>query len=127
MEQHIEKAIKSKEKITIFGDYDADGVCSTAILSETLNTLKSKPSVYIPNRNKEGYGLNLKAVKEAISEGTTLIITVDCGMSDFEEIKLANSLGVDVIIVDHHELSGKLPQAFSIVNPFVKKSQTSPL
>lgn len=117
-------AIKHKEKITIFGDYDADGVCGTAILSETLNVLGANPDIYIPDRNKEGYGLNLKAVKEIASQKNQpacrqagLIITIDCGITDFEEVKLANKLGVDVIIVDHHEVPDKIPHAFSIVNP----------
>ncbi len=115
--ERIEKALKNKEKITIFGDYDADGVCGTAILSETLNALGINPDTYIPDRNKEGYGLNLKAVKEVAAKKTDLIITTDCGITDCEEIKLANKLGMDVIIADHHEVSGKVPSAISIVNP----------
>ena len=115
--ERIEKALKNKEKITIFGDYDADGVCGTAILSETLNALGINPDTYIPNRNKEGYGLNLKAVKEVAAKKTDLIITIDCGITDFEEIKLANKLGMDVVIVDHHEVPNKIPSAVSIINP----------
>lgn len=113
----IQKALKNKEKITIFGDYDADGVCGTAILSEALNILGAKPNIYIPDRNKEGNGLNLNAVKEVAAKKTNLIITVDCGSSDFEEVKLANKLGMNVIIVDHHEVTDKLPTAFCVVNP----------
>lgn len=115
--ERIEKALKNKEKITIFGDYDADGVCGTAILSETLNALGINPDTYIPDRNKEGYGLNLKAVKEVAAKKTGLIITIDCGITDVEEIKLANKLGIDVIVVDHHEVPDKVPLAVSIVNP----------
>jgi single-stranded-DNA-specific exonuclease len=111
------EALKNKEKITIFGDYDADGVCGTAILSETLNVLGVNPDTYIPNRNKEGYGLNLKAVKEVAAKETNLIITIDCGITDFEEVKLANKLGMDVIIIDHHKVPDKVPSAVSIVNP----------
>ena len=113
----IEKALKNKEKITIFGDYDADGVCGTAILSEILNALGTNPDIYIPNRNKDGYGLNLNAVKEAAANGTNLIITIDCGVTDFEEIKLANKLKMEVIILDHHEMQEKIPPALVIVDP----------
>ena len=113
----IKKALKNKEKITIFGDYDADGVCGTAILSEILNALGTNPGIFIPNRNKEGYGLNLNAVKKAAANGTNLIITIDCGVTDFEEIKLANKLKMEVIIFDHHEMQEKIPPALVIVDP----------
>jgi single-stranded-DNA-specific exonuclease len=113
----ILKATKNQERITVFGDYDADGVCGAAILRETLKALGNDPRIYIPDRNKEGYGLNLKAVEEVASNKTNLIITIDCGITDFEEVKLANKLGMDVIIVDHHEVPDKLPHAFAIVNP----------
>jgi len=113
----IKKALKNKEKITIFGDYDADGVCGTAILSEILNSLGTNPGIFIPNRNKEGYGLNLNAVKKAAANGTNLIITIDCGVTDFEEIKLANKLKMEVIIFDHHEMQEKIPPALVIVDP----------
>ena len=115
--KRIKKALANKEKITIFGDYDADGVCGTAILVETIKALGTEPSIYIPDRDKEGYGLNLKAVKEVASRGTKLIITIDCGITDFEEIELANSLGVDVVIVDHHEAPEKVPNAVAFIDP----------
>jgi len=115
--ERIEKALKRKEKITIFGDYDADGVCGTAILRETLKALGANPNIYIPDRNKEGCGLNFKAVKEIATKGTNLIITIDCGSADFEEVKLANKLKMDVVIVDHHEMPKKAPLAVTIVNP----------
>ncbi len=113
----ILKATKNQERITVFGDYDADGVCGTAILSDVLKALGVAPGIYIPDRNKEGYGLNLKAVEEVASNKTDLIITIDCGITDFEEVKLANKLGMDVIIADHHEVPDKIPHAFAIVNP----------
>ena len=118
--ERITKALKNKEKITIFGDYDADGVCGTAILSETLKALGADPDIYIPDRNKEGYGLNLEAVKEVAAKKTNLIITIDCGITDFEEIKLANKLGMDVVVVDHHKVHDKIPTAVAIVNPCQK-------
>ena len=118
--ERIDRALKNKEKITIFGDYDADGVCGTAILSETLKVLGADSDIYIPDRNKEGYGMNLKAVKEVAARKTNLIITIDCGITDFEEVKLANKLGVDVVVVDHHDVPEKVPSAVSIVNPCQK-------
>jgi len=115
--KRIERAAKNKEKVAIFADYDADGVCGATILTEILKVFKINPDIYIPDRNKEGYGLNLKAVERTAKKGTNLIITIDCGVTDFDEIKLANKLGVDVIIIDHHEIPKKLPSAFAIINP----------
>jgi single-stranded-DNA-specific exonuclease len=115
--KRIEKASKNKEKVAIFADYDADGVCGATILTEILKIFKIKPEIYIPDRNREGYGLNLKSIKDAAEKKVGLIITIDCGVTDFEEIKLANKLGMDVIIVDHHEIPKKLPPALAIINP----------
>lgn len=119
--KRIFKAIKNKEKIAIFGDYDADGVCGTVILKTILEALGAKLSgVFIPNRMIEGYGLNNEAVKKAASQKTDLIITIDCGITDFGEIKLANSLGIEVIITDHHLVGQKVPAAKIIIDPFQK-------
>lgn len=115
--QRIERAAQNKEKVAIFADYDADGVCGATLLTEILKIFKINPDVYIPDRNREGYGLNLNAIKEISKKGVKLVITVDCGMSDFEEVKLANKLGMDVIIIDHHEVLEKLPSAFAVINP----------
>lgn len=115
--KRIEKARKNKEKVAIFADYDADGICGAVLLTEVLKIFKIKPEVYIPDRNKEGYGLNLDVVEELGRKGTGLILTIDCGMSDFEEVKLANKLGIDVILIDHHEIPNKIPLAFAIINP----------
>ncbi len=130
----IEKAVKGKQKIAIFGDYDADGVCASALLYEFLKFLGSEPSVYIPHREKEGYGLNIKAIEKLNKEGVKLILTCDCGIRDIEEIKKANNLGIDIIVTDHHipknmgqetrnkrqEVKNKkevLPDAYAILNP----------
>jgi len=104
--------IKKAKKITIFGDYDADGVTGAALLKSVF----SKANVYIPDRHKEGYGLNLKAIKQ-LKNKTDLIITIDCGISDFKEIELASKMGIDVIITDHHHVPEKLPNAYAILNP----------
>ena len=119
--KRINKAIKNKEKITIYGDFDADGVCSSAIMYLAFKELNHKNiDVYIPDREKENHGLNEKSVKKLAKNGTKLIITVDCASTDLKEVDLANSLGVDVIITDHHEVGQKLPKAIAIINPWQK-------
>lgn len=114
------KAIKRQERIAIFGDYDADGVCGAAVLTSLFNLFDLEPEVYIPGRVKEGYGLNVKAVQQLADRDVKLIITVDCGVTDFEEIDLANSLGIEVVVTDHHYLEGRLPSALVVVNPWQK-------
>jgi len=115
--KRIKQAIKNKEKITIYGDFDADGVCSAAIMYFIFKELGHKKiSVYIPDREKENHGLNQKSVKELAQGGTKLIITVDCASTDLKEVDLANSLNLDVIITDHHEVGKKLPKAVALVN-----------
>jgi len=122
--ERIGQAIEKHEKIFIYGDYDADGVCSTAIIYLTLKELGvKKPEIYIPDRDKEGHGLNKKSIKELSKSGAKLIITVDCASSDIEEVDFANSLGIDIVITDHHQLRDELPKAVSIINPFQKGDQ----
>jgi len=123
--KRILKAIKKQEKIAIFGDYDADGVCGAVILKTVLEELGGNLSggVHIPDRKVEGYGLNNDAIKKIAEQKVHLILTVDCGISDFEEIKLANSLGVEVVVVDHHQIGGKLPDAKVIIDPWQKKDR----
>ncbi|MDO9028245.1 MAG: DHH family phosphoesterase, partial [Candidatus Roizmanbacteria bacterium] len=113
----IERAIKNREKIVIYGDYDTDGICASAILYETFKVLGAGDlDVYIPDRFKEGYGLNLKSVKEIAEGGAKLLITVDCGITDVSEVDFANSLGLEVIITDHHLVHGDLPKALAIID-----------
>lgn len=122
--ERISKAIKEKEKIFIYGDFDADGVCSTAILYLTFKELNfSNVDIYIPDRETEGHGLNKNAVEFIKREKGHLIITVDCGCVDFEEVELANSLGIDVIITDHHLLRNKKPKTLALINPFQEKDK----
>jgi single-stranded-DNA-specific exonuclease len=119
--KRIEKAIKRKEKMLIYGDYDADGVCSAAILYSTLQSLGAKDfQVYIPDRAKEGHGLNKGIIRQSAKKKIDLIITVDCGSSDLEEIDLADSLGIDVVVVDHHRVKDGLSKAKVLVNPWQK-------
>jgi len=118
--ERIKKAIDEKEKIYIYGDFDADGVTSTSLLLKTLTYLGADVSYYIPNRESENHGLNSKALVPIISkEKAKLIITVDNGISNIEEVKMINSLGRDVIITDHHEAPDTLPDAYAIINPKV--------
>jgi single-stranded-DNA-specific exonuclease len=113
----IETAIEKQEKITVYGDYDVDGTTSTALLLLFLRELGSNCDYYIPDRLKEGYGLNCEAVKSLASSGTKLIITVDNGISSYDETVLASSLGIEVIITDHHQLPDKTPPALAVINP----------
>lgn len=119
--KRIQQAIEKNEKILIHGDYDADGVCSTALLVSVLNSLGTQNvDIYIPDRNKEGYGLNKKSVEGFSKQKIDLVITCDCGISNKAEIDLANELGIQVIITDHHHQPAELPNAYAIINPSVK-------
>ena len=116
----IHKAIELKEKIIIYGDYDCDGVSATSILVKTFMKLNYPVYHYIPSRYIDGYGLNLENVRKMKNNGFSLIITVDNGISTFEAIDEANKLGIDVIVVDHHEVQNNtLPNAYAILHPTV--------
>lgn len=115
--QRIQNAIENGELIYIFGDYDADGITSTTILYETLEMLGAQVSYYLPNRFKDGYGPNIRVFQEAIDEGNTLIITVDCGIAAHEPITFAMENGCDVILTDHHEIPDEIPKAYAVVHP----------
>ncbi len=114
--ERVVKAIQNKENITIFGDYDVDGITSSSILHRFLKDCGLNSKIYIPNRITEGYGLNNEAVKNIAKDGTTLIITVDCGITGIAEVELAKTLGVDVVITDHHEPAEQLPKAVAVVD-----------
>lgn len=119
----IALAKEKKEKIFIFGDYDADGVTAAVLIFETLENLDFQNIfAYIPDRQLEGYGLNKKAVEYIKNQGGNLIITVDCGISNFEEIEIARKQGIDVIITDHHSIPEKIPEALAIINPNIPDS-----
>ncbi|MFZ3576434.1 single-stranded-DNA-specific exonuclease RecJ [Virgibacillus sp. DJP39] len=122
--ERVHKAIEKNEKILVFGDYDADGVSSTTLLMLVLQELGADCDYYIPNRFSEGYGPNEQAFSHAKEQGFQLIITVDCGITSVQEAMLAEELGIDLIITDHHEPQNELPQALSILHP--KCSPTYP-
>lgn len=122
--QHMQKAvdriyaaIENNEKIIIYADYDCDGVCAAVILYKVLKTKDANVHVFIPDRFTEGYGMNMDAVERLAKDGANLIITVDNGITAINEIELANSMGVDVILTDHHEPLENLPQAYALINP----------
>lgn len=114
----ISEAIDNKQNICIFGDYDVDGTTSTALLIRVFKILGVECDYYIPDRFSEGYGLNSKAVLKIKSQKkANLLITCDCGITNTEEIKLANTFGLDVIVTDHHSLPDELPPAIAVINP----------
>ena len=115
--ERIGQAIKQKEKVCVYGDYDADGVSASVLLKDVLDQLGLENFYYIPDRNKEGYGLNLAALEYIKSQGASLIITVDSGISSREEAAKARELKLDVIITDHHHPPEALPEAVAVINP----------
>ncbi len=112
----IIQGINSQEKIMIYGDYDVDGITSITVLSRFFKQLGLEVGSYIPNRLDEGYGLNREAIKQIADEGYSLIITVDCGISGTEEVDYAYSLGMEVIVTDHHEPLENLPKALAVID-----------
>jgi single-stranded-DNA-specific exonuclease len=127
--ERIQRAVENQERILIYGDYDVDGVTSTALFWYLFKHLGANASFYIPHREREGYGLSDTGIWQAKEDKINLIIAVDCGTTAYEEINLANHLGIDVIVCDHHEpktsatQSDGLPPACAVVNPKRKDSQ----
>ncbi|MFH1890011.1 MAG: single-stranded-DNA-specific exonuclease RecJ [Candidatus Kuenenbacteria bacterium] len=121
----ILESISKEERIVVYGDYDVDGVTSCSLLYNTLKRAGANYlGVYIPDRMKEGYGLNKEAIKDIANQGTKLVITVDCGISGKEEIDLAKELGMDVIVTDHHQEPAELPdKTYAIICPTLKKEK----
>jgi len=116
--ERIKKAAKSTENIILYGDTDLDGVTSVVILKETIKTLSGKAvTVYFPDREKEGYGINKSALQNLKEKIPALLIALDCGISNFKEVLLAKKMGFTVLIIDHHKVIDKLPAADIIVDP----------
>lgn len=114
----ILRAVKNKDDvIAIYGDYDVDGVTSVSMMYLYLTSLGLRVGYYIPSRNDEGYGVNKSAINKLYSKGVTLIVTVDTGVTAIEEVEYAKSLGIDMIITDHHECRPELPDALAVINP----------
>ena len=119
----LQEKIKNKEKVIIYGDYDADGITSITVLKSFLNDIGVETNTYIPNRLIEGYGLNKEAIDKISKKGCNLMITVDCGISAIEEIEYANSLGIETIITDHHEAGNEIPKAIAVIDNKRKDSK----
>lgn len=113
----VYRAVRNRESILVYGDYDVDGMCATAVYVEFFKILGQEASYYIPLRLSEGYGLNADVIRRLAASGVSLLITVDCGTTAVDEIALARSLGMDVIVTDHHVCESSLPPAFAILNP----------
>ena len=115
--ERIYEAIGGNQTIGVFGDYDADGVTAAVIITSTLKKLGAKVEVYLPHREREGYGLNEEAIRYLKDRGVSLLITCDCGVANPSQVSLANSLGLTVIVTDHHQAQAELPAAFAILHP----------
>lgn len=115
--RRIVQAIREQEPIAVYGDFDTDGVTAVTLLTQTISAMGGNIRPYIPHRMREGYGLNIEAIDQLSAEGVRLLITVDCGVSNVVEVAHANSLGIDVIVTDHHTPPDELPDALTIVNP----------
>lgn len=121
--ERIIRAINGKEKITVYGDYDVDGITSVSVLTDFLAYVGADVNYYIPDRFSEGYGLNILAVNRLARSGTKLLVTVDCGISSIGEVEFAKTQKLDVIITDHHSCREEIPKAIAVINP--KRKDTS--
>ncbi len=113
----LERAVRAREKIVVYGDYDVDGVCSTTVLMDFLERVGADCDCLLPDRHKDGYGLKPPGVERAIAKGARVIVTVDNGISAYEALELAAAHGVEVVVVDHHQQLAELPRALAIINP----------
>ncbi len=115
--ERLRRAVMARETVAIFGDYDVDGACSAALISEYLRACGLKTIVHIPDRVTEGYGPNVEAIRSFASQGATLVVTVDCGAVSGEPFEVASRLGLDVIVFDHHQAPEVLPKTAALVDP----------
>jgi len=113
----IHDAVREKRRITIYGDYDADGMTATAIMLRCLRLLHAEVDFYIPHRIDEGYSLNDEALRKLAEQGAEVVITVDCGIASVAEARLARELGLTLVITDHHQMAETLPDAAAVVHP----------
>ncbi len=115
--ERLAQAVRQRECVAVFGDFDVDGVTSVAQLAQALSSLGAAPLAYVPDRFSEGYGLNVPAIERLRADGATLLVTADCGTSSVDEVARARQLGMDVIVLDHHTVPPVLPEATALVNP----------
>ena len=121
--KRIYQALEKKEEVLIYGDYDADGVTSSALLNDILDKIGIRADTYIPHRETEGYGFNMNSVKDIIEGKYNLVISCDCGVSNYEEVEVLKKAGIDVIITDHHKEPAKLPPALAIIHAGLKREK----
>jgi single-stranded-DNA-specific exonuclease len=119
----IRRARSSGASLLLHGDYDADGISSTALLSKALSKLGVSHSVFLPERSKNGYGLSREGVEVAKKKGASLLVTLDCGISSLEEVRLAKAFGIQTLILDHHKMKPELPEATAIVHPLLEGNE----
>ncbi len=119
----LRRAVREREPVAVFGDFDVDGITSTATLTETLNDLGGTARPYIPHREREGYGLSVSAVEHLARDGAKVIATCDCGTGSVVEVERARALGVDVVVVDHHLPPSRLAEATALLNPKLRGSE----
>ncbi len=122
----VAEAINSQERITVWSDYDCDGIPGGSLMHDFLKKAGANFTHYIPHRHLEGYGVNVNGIETLAKEGTTLIVTVDSGITDVEAVARARELGIDVIVTDHHLPQETLPDAFAILNPNAREEETYP-
>lgn len=111
-------AIQNKQQIAVWGDYDVDGTTGTAVLVSFLREVGAKPVYYVPHRIEEGYGLNVEGLRRLQERGVDLVVSVDCGISNADEVRAANEIGLEVVVVDHHQPPDALPPAVAVINPY---------
>jgi single-stranded-DNA-specific exonuclease len=115
--RRIERALDAGEKIVVYGDYDVDGLSGSTVLQRALLALGGQVEVFIPHRDRDGYGLNSAVLRDLAARGASLVVTVDCGVTATAEIEAANAIGLDVVVTDHHDVPPILPSAVAVVNP----------
>ena len=115
--QRIERALTAGQKIVVYGDYDVDGLSGSTVLERTLLALGGRAEVFIPHRDRDGYGLNSDVLRALSEQEAGLVITVDCGVTAAAEVAVAGSIGLDIVVTDHHDVPAVLPEAVAVVNP----------
>lgn len=119
----IYQALLKGETIGVYGDFDADGITATAVVVQGLALLQGKTIPYIPHRQTEGHGLTTSALKKLQEQGASLVISVDCGITDGAEVKKATNMGLDIIVTDHHSPLEEIPDALAVINPKLNNSK----
>ena len=115
--ERLVRAMRERERVMVYGDYDVDGITSTSLMYLVLNRLGAEVTYYLPNRLIEGYGLSTDGIDHAVRNGVGLILSVDCGVTAVDEVEYARGKGIDIIVADHHQPGEVMPAAAAMVNP----------